>query len=381
MWRIKAIIICITLFAVTSCSKDIPYVPEIVSRTVLIYMMADNSLSNHSAPNIASMMQGAANGNLNGGNLIVYVDTRNETPKLIQLKEGRDGKIQQFTVKDYPEHSSVSSTVIKEVFSDVMQRFPAESYGLDLWSHGSAWLPSDFHGMMRSIGQDGNDWLEITTLKTILTDVFGKNKLEFILFDACNMASIEVAYELRNNTKEIIASQAEVMGIGFPYQSIIKDMFSKKVSSENICRSFYDFYQNYAYPYGCISYTKTNDLEQLAAISKIIIQQDIEKATHLNLNQVQFTDYLASQGRLLYDMRDYIQHLATTDQLKVFSTNLSNAIPYSASTPELYFGNLGGAITIDPTRLCGTSIYVMQPKYGLLNDWYKQLDWYKAVYE
>lgn len=381
MWRVKTIIFSIMLLAATSCSKDIPYVPEVVSRTVLVYMMADNSLSNQSSPNIQSLMQGAANGNLNGGNLIVYVDARNETPKLIQLKEGKDGKIQPFTIKDYPEHSSVSAPIIKEVFEEVKQRFPAESYGLDLWSHGSAWLPSDFQKRTRSIGQDGSEWLEITTVKTILSEVFGEQKLEFILFDACNMASIEVAYELRHNVKEIIASQTEVMAIGFPYQSIVKEMFAKQVSSENICRSFYEFYENYISPYGAISYIKTDDLEPLVAITKAIILQDLEKATTLNINRVQYTDGLDRKGRLLFDMQDYLNLLATPDQTARLATSLSNSIPYSASTPEIFFKNLGGAIRIDQKRLCGTSIYVMQPENELLNDWYKQLDWYKAVYE
>ena len=193
----------------TACDKDEPYVPATVERTVLVYMMADNSLSSYSSQNIQSLMNGAAGGNLNGGNLIVYVDARNETPKLLQIKEGKDGRMQNFTVKDYPEHNSTSEEVMVSVINDVQTLFPAKSYALDLWSHGSAWLPTDFDQMMRSIGQDGSDWLEIPVLKRVLAKAFGAKKLEFILFDACNMASIEVAYELRNSTKGFISSQTD----------------------------------------------------------------------------------------------------------------------------------------------------------------------------
>ena len=128
------------LFIATACSKDEPYIPPTVDRTVLVYMMADNSLSSYSDENIQSMMDGA-DGNLNGGNLIVYVDAQNETPQLLQLKEGKDGRMQKFVIKDYLEQNSTSEEVIKSVFNEVKQLFPAKHYGLDLWSHGSAWLP------------------------------------------------------------------------------------------------------------------------------------------------------------------------------------------------------------------------------------------------
>lgn len=365
----------------SACSKDEPYVPHAVDRTVLVYMMADNSLSSYSEKNIQSMMNGAAAGNLNGGNLIVYVDAQNETPQLLQLKEGKGGRMQKFVIKDYPEQNSTSEAVIKDVFREVQQRFPAESYGLDMWSHGSAWLPSDFDQMMRSIGQDGSNWLEITVLKKILTETFASKKLDFILFDACNMASIEVAYELRNNTHAIIASQTEVMGEGFPYDAIIRDMFTLQSSPENICKIFYEFYQKFKHPYGCISYTKTADLEELAALSKTIIRQDLDKAQNISTRNLQATDYLSSKGRLLFDMKDYLNQLAAVNQSEQLASILPDVIPYSASTPELYFNRLGRPISVDSSRLCGLSIYVMQPKYPQLNDWYKQLDWYKAIYE
>ena len=234
--------------------------------------------------------------------------------------------------------------------------------------------------MMRSIGQDGSDWLEIPVLKRILAETFGSEKLDFILFDACNMASVEVAYELRNNTHAIIASQTEVMAEGFPYDAIIKDMFTAQVSCENICKSFYSFYQTFEYPYGCISYTKTADLEKLAVLTKVIVQQDLDKARAISTNKLQPTDYLTSKGRLLFDMKDYLTQLATSTQSKDLYNIMSDVVPYSASTPELYF-NRTGAISVDTKRLSGLSIYVMQPKYPQLNDWYKQLDWYKAIYK
>ena len=44
--------------------------------------------------------------------------------------------------------------------------------------------------------------------------------LDYIIFDACLMGGIEVAYELRNVADKIGFSQAEILAHGFPYKPI-----------------------------------------------------------------------------------------------------------------------------------------------------------------
>ena len=67
----------IALFAVlclgfASCSEN-EDIPESQStRTILIYMMANNTLDSFTTDNINDMITGATSKNLNGGNLIVY---------------------------------------------------------------------------------------------------------------------------------------------------------------------------------------------------------------------------------------------------------------------------------------------------------------------
>ncbi|MFQ6928213.1 MAG: clostripain-related cysteine peptidase [Parabacteroides merdae] len=66
----------ITLFIIlclgfTSCSENETPEPR-TTRTILVYMMANNSLNSFASKNIESMIEGATSKNLNGGNLIVY---------------------------------------------------------------------------------------------------------------------------------------------------------------------------------------------------------------------------------------------------------------------------------------------------------------------
>ena len=91
--------------------------------------------------------------------------------------------------------------MLKRVINDVTRLYPAKSYGLIVFSHGSGWLPP--HTLVngsRSIIIDNDNEMEITDFAMALPD----HLFEFIIFEACNMAGIEVAYELRNKAAYIM---------------------------------------------------------------------------------------------------------------------------------------------------------------------------------
>lgn len=377
---IKQTIVYLFLSVCCLCSctnKDEPVVN--VSRTMLIYMEVDNNLTWYANDNIESILKGVTNKKLNGGNLLIYIDTQNGNPQLLQIKEGKGGVMQKFVVKDYEEHNSASVEVLRQVINEVVAGFPADSYGLNISSHGTSWLPFDYESMTRSIGQDGSNWMEITDLKEALpSGVF-----DFILFDACYMSGIEVAYELREKANYIIGSPTEVIAEGFPYVETIENIFAEASSTERICQkiceAFYQHYSNHSStPYGSVSFMNTAEIAKLATITRTIITSNRELAGSIPLNDVQYCDRLSNSGYLLYDIDSYIQKLSTKEQYNEFKTSFKKAVPYAENTPELFF-NKGGLQQFG--HLCGLSIYVMQPKYPKLNNWYTQLDWYKAVYQ
>ena len=81
------------------------------------------------------------------------------------------------------------------------------------------------YSYLRSFGQDGkNNFMEINDLASALS----KYHFDFILFDACYMSCAEVAYAFRECADYIIGSPTEILANGFPYQSIMGDMFKKE---------------------------------------------------------------------------------------------------------------------------------------------------------
>jgi len=114
--------------------------------------------------------------------------------------------------------------------------YPADMYGLILWNHGG--------GAFNGYGYDEltNDCLSLMELGNALnaTPFKDNNKLEFIGFDACLMASIEVADALSPYAKYLIASQEPEPGMGWDY-SFLADIEASHTGTD-IGKLIVDYY-------------------------------------------------------------------------------------------------------------------------------------------
>ncbi|MEM4953708.1 MAG: clostripain-related cysteine peptidase, partial [Desulfurococcaceae archaeon] len=107
--------------------------------------------------------------------------------------------------------------------NEAASRYPAQHYALILWDHGNSW---------NGFGWDetNNDYLTVEEIKEALSNI--NIKIDLLGFDACLMASIEVAYtlSLTGNVDVMIASEEYVPAYGWPYDKIL----SKLVENPNM---------------------------------------------------------------------------------------------------------------------------------------------------
>jgi hypothetical protein len=232
--------------------------------------------------------------------------------------------------------------------------------------------------MTRAFGQDGNNWMEIDELAQGLPD----NLFEFILFDACYMASIECVYELRHKANYILASPTETMGDGWPYSNIISLLFANNLQLDLVGKTFYDYYNQKSGDWrtATVSLTQTKALDELANIVREILadkkESDIFAIDRSNMQRLEF---LPSTIGLLYDFQNFIHQLATEEQYNRFSQALDDVIIYEAHTPKAYFAYLNYSYPIN--QCSGLNIYIPKEHLETLHIWYKnRVDWYKAVY-
>ena len=360
----------------TACEKkewsDLPDIPR---RTVLVYLAGDNSLSTFAPDNIEMIKEGLERDGLANGNLLVFEDTKEGLPRLFQLSV-ENGVARETVIETYGTDLNTASTeTLVQTLDKVMREYPAESYGLVLWSHGTAWLPSDLSSYLRSFGQDGNDEMEINDLAAALSGYH----FDFILFDACYMASVEVAYAFRTCADYIIASPTEVLANGFPYRDIMGCMFADEVDAIGMAQAFYDCYSDFYPPCGTVSVVRCDALDALAEACRTILgDKSEEELFAVPVDELQVLERLTRRYHALYDLEDYVSRLADTDEERAaFRRALDDAVPYKAATPTSYYA-LGGAFPIE--RFSGLSVYVPQAVLSELNAWYKSLEWYLVVY-
>lgn len=344
----------------------------------MVYFAADNNLARFTTECMNNIVAGAAGNNLNGGNLLVYLDKGNGTPQLIQIKKGADGTIDQVVVKEYAEQNSVSKAVMQSVLDEVFRSgdYKADKYGLFLWSHGTAWLPSDIDNYLRSFGQDGNNFMEIDALKETLS----RYKFDFLVFDACYMASVEVAYALKDVADYIVASPTEILAESMPYDTMLKMLFSNEALETSLRQASEEFCNHYAGSSASVSLVKTSALPALATACKSIFSGKFDNTFDINLAHVQWFEYLKPNAHFLYDFDDYVKQIASESQYATFQQCLADAVLYKETTDQAYYAYPNWWYDVDKDRYSGLTVYAPQESLTLMNGWYKDMDWYKAVY-
>lgn len=350
------------------------------TRTVFVYMVASN-LGSYMKTNIADMIKSANNKNLNGGNLIIYYswyDSQTQTlnGELTQVKEGKGGVVTQHHLRDYTGQSAVDPTVMRDMINDVFSEFPADSYGMILSSHATAWFPSNYTNMLRSFGEENGKRMEIPDLASTLKGL----PLDFIAFDACSMGAVECAYELKDCADYFISSTSEIMGTGFPFEKMLPYFFTTTPDYQNIINSFHTYYEAYSNPYGALSVVKTEGLPELAAISKEILSAaGVEGMYEFDPNDSQLLSNISGNPKL-YDFADIMLALATTeDQKSRLEQSLANTVIAKSVTETIYCS--GNRTDIPVTSYSGLTLYPLRQNFTTLNNWYlSNLSWSKAVY-
>lgn len=396
---LPCLVCCLLTGFLGACGHDDDGPEE--SRTVLVYMMAENNLSEdaigvkNNGGNIGEMIEGMAGGIGKGNNLVVYVDPRGLPPALIRITEhGRD------TIRSYAEQNSISPEIMRGVINEVIRTFPASSYGLILWSHGNGWLPasaaeryvsiaSKMNPMSvqdpedkplwdvrdpyavrstdtRAFGVEGSvNWMEISEL----VDAIPSHTFDFIMFDACFMASTEVAYALKEKTDYIVASAIEILSRGFPYEEITPLLFKKEPHLKT-AKAFFNFYdrQSGSSRSGAIAVIDTKYLDLLAEKFSALISGKAAQIASFDISSIQILDRAPSRNH--FDLGDFADKIAGDDRTAYneFRSALDQAVPYKASTPSLLNRLFINAYS-------GLNVYIPISAYGDLNPAYRLTPW------
>ena len=362
-----------------SCSHDDEPVNKV--RTVLVYMVAQNSLSGFASKDYEEMKQGMAEIDPASCNLLVYIDDYS-SPRLMHLTKDKKGQVVEEIVKEFEEQNSLDVSFMKGLISDAFLKYPSESYGLVLWSHGDGWLPKT---MMRWWGQDGDNYLDISELHEVLQSV---PHLDFLFFDACFMESVEVAYELRDCIDYLISSPTEIPGPGAPYNLVAPAFFAKENAALAIAGAYYEYYKglynggsglsNNNWTAGAsLGVAKCSELEQLASATAKVLPKYIQNKQDIDVSGVMCYDKRNTQ--YYYDLERLIYKLTGgNSDYTEWKSAFDAAMIYWKTTPKNYSGLIRSMFEMD-LDAGGISAYVPRSSSASINTFYQSLEWYKAA--
>ena len=354
--------------------------PLTESHTLVIFMQGNNGLAEFMDSNLQRIL--AAYYDIPEGDfrILVFYDRGNYT-RLTELYMN-DGMAKQRLIEEYDTSTStVDKAFIESVLARVKEEAPADSYGLILSSHGGGWVPSDLYDVylldegtratdpqIRPMfyGQDDYDCMEIPDLVGALDDIH----FNYIIFDACFMGNIEALYDLRNSADYIVASAAEVLGAGFPYETMLPMLFEYDDHSlKAICEEYMKYYANSS---GTVALIDCQQLEPLAEAMRAVMAE----MGDVNVKSVQAYD--AFDYHLYFDLLHYVE--LGVENSSAFEKALNKAVLYSGYTDTI-LTSTGDVDSFELARSCGVSCYITQKDCPATEAAWRETAWAKVITE
>lgn len=356
--------------------------PHAENHALIIIMQGDNGLSDFMDINLQNIISSYYE-LPEGSEIIIFYDRGNYT-RLTELYMS-DGMVKQRLIKEFNKTlSSVDPEYMTEVFELIEQEVEAESYGLILSSHGGGWVPAEIYNSYlhydwtgsqtrshttttKFYGQDGSEYMDIP----VLSEVISAFHYDYIIFDACFMASVEGLYDLRTNSDYIMASSAEVLGNGFPYTQMIPLLFTADHGLQQCCEAYMELFEDSS---GTISLIDCSQYDQLAEATRKVVA-----ASDGTVDATEVQGYEGYPIHLYYDFEQHIEQMTSDPKLlEEFRAALHKTVIYTDHTPT-FFSALYGQQTLDLPRSCGLTCHIEREEFPATHAAYLETSWAKYI--
>jgi hypothetical protein len=360
-----------------------------------------------------------------GDRLLMYIDDE-KNPRIYQVDALHETPVLKYQWSE--ERCSASPQTLSEVLAWTAEHFPAEEYGLVMWSHADGWIPAQNPSTHPSetlatnllqpphapyswgidVGAGGNmstdkgangqigEQMNIEDMAQAIEQ--SGVHLSYIFFDACMMQTLEVGYALRRVTDYVVASPIAITAYGANYTHQLEcGLFSAEVT--DIIKTYHadivDPQQSNLYSDSGIVFAvvRTEALERLAQVTNIALQlsdinaeniPDLEGAQHYHT----YTSHYYYRPHQ-YDARMAMQHILTPSAFALYDEALRQVVVDQVATSRFWAGpSYYSYMDVDTANYCGVSAFIPQEIYtqnaarcpqGDLNKAFLQTEWGKAT--
>lgn len=391
---------------------------ENIRNVLLLYSAGYNDLSRFLSEDIAELKANWLPGKHRSENvLLIYShlpamgnDFSTPNPPVLTRvwKNDAGGVVTDTLVVYAPDARSATSSQLNEVLSYVKETFPAKSYGMIFSSHATGYLPAGYYSNPKGyVFQDrkvmgvsgaGDRFVEyvapvydpeLPAVKSIGQDrvmMEGPTRsyemelngfadaipmyMDYILFDACLMGGVEVAYGLRDKCRYLGFSQAEVLAEGFDYSRVTTHLLAgESPDPQGVCEDYFNQYiiQSGVYQSATISMIDCSRMDRLADVCGILFEKYREAIASVSPGRVQ--RFFRGDYHWFYDLKDILIEAGVSDEeLASVDEALNECVVYKGYTPR--FMNV-----FEIEVFSGFSMYLPCNGGEELDKYYKTLQW------
>ncbi len=182
--------------------------------TILVYSASDNDLKRFM---LADLDEAERVGSDDLTNVVAQFDHgASEGARRYLITRNNQSGLNSPVVQDMGSTNMSDPRKLADFIKWGMEKYPAENTMLIISDHGDGW---------KGAGQDDshNGWMSLPQIEAGMKEARQATgrKIDVLGFDACLMASAEVAHQLKDEASFMVASEEVEGGAGWPYNRIL----------------------------------------------------------------------------------------------------------------------------------------------------------------
>jgi len=188
--------------------------PTRTTWTLMVYIVGDNDLDEYVPLDIETeLAPTGSNADVSVVALADRLPTAEWSQTLLFYVTQGMAATPENAVEDWGEANMGDPQTLIDFIQWTQANYPADHYALSLWNHGWSWRPG-----MSMYDETNNDTLDQHELESVLREV---GPVDVIMYDACQMATIENQATVRAYSQAIVHSQEWVNWDGIEYELVI----------------------------------------------------------------------------------------------------------------------------------------------------------------
>ncbi len=326
--------------------------------TYMVYMGANNNLSDAGLYNLNDMEKVGSNGAMA---IVVQAEFSPQYSAASGITQAVAGRIYVENDNDPTKPNLNAGTSIGYVdmatpaaLTDFINwaktNYPAQHYALVVWDHGGGWKTNKLRSPLKGAVLDdtSGNFMSLPDLAKGVAD--SGVHFDVINFDACLMAMYEVAYEFRGLTDYMVLSEQTEPGTGDPYDTILGTLAATpSMTGRSLATTIVDKYNAFYIPDTREGTTKSAiDMSQIDALdAKVValakaLTNDATATAAIQYAQNNTQNYEYTANHDLYEF------------CKSLNTNLSSGTSGTAKALSGDIMALMGSVAIDSKTTTST---------------------------